>query len=413
MKKLTIWILQTGEPLHIDDGNPRPMRAMNLSNKLVEAGHNVVLWSSAFSHQSKKHRTKEYIVCNVNSNLEVRLIPSCGYKKHIGLMRLFDHFQLAWNLKSLLKKEKLAPDIAFIGYPPIETAAVMSKWLKNRKVPMMLDVKDLWPSMFVDAFPKVVQPFIRVIFHPYFYLAKRAIIDVQGVSAMAPAFLDWVLKFADKVPGKNDRVFRLTSPEGGIDKGELLQAERWWKSCGVSNSRPVVFFAGSFMSVFDFQPVFKAAKENSNCQFVLCGDGDYLDKVKKQMSSLENVIFPGWVNRPQIEALAKISIASLAPYKNIDNFILNTPNKIVDSLLLGLPILSPLRGEVATLIESYNVGFTYGHSKSLGSCIQSLIDNDTMQEEMSKSAKNLYEDEFQFNKVYDGLVCHLENMAEK
>ena len=36
---MDIWILQTGEPLHSDKGNPRPMRAMNLSNKLVERGH--------------------------------------------------------------------------------------------------------------------------------------------------------------------------------------------------------------------------------------------------------------------------------------------------------------------------------------------------------------------------------------
>ena len=51
---MKVWILQTGEPLHCDEGSPRPMRAINLSNKLVEAGHDVVLWSSAFSHQEKK-----------------------------------------------------------------------------------------------------------------------------------------------------------------------------------------------------------------------------------------------------------------------------------------------------------------------------------------------------------------------
>ena len=50
---MLVWILQTGEPLHIDGGAPRPMRAMNLSNKLVKAGHTVVLWSSAFDHQKK------------------------------------------------------------------------------------------------------------------------------------------------------------------------------------------------------------------------------------------------------------------------------------------------------------------------------------------------------------------------
>ena len=100
---MLVWLLQTGEPLHIDSGNPRPMRAMNLSNKLVEAGHKVVLWTSAFSHQGKFHRFKQFKVIKLSENLEIRLIPSCGYQRHIGLSRLFDHAQLGWNLRHYLK----------------------------------------------------------------------------------------------------------------------------------------------------------------------------------------------------------------------------------------------------------------------------------------------------------------------
>ena len=410
---MKVWILQTGEPLHCDEGSPRPMRAINLSNKLVEAGHDVVLWSSAFSHQEKKHRTREFTVYKVNENLEIRLIPSCGYKKHIGLMRLIDHFQLALNLKKLLKRERVAPDIAFIGYPPIEAAAVMSKWLSKRGVPMVLDVKDLWPSMFVDAFPKMLQPIARIIFHPYFYLAKRTIRGADGISAMAPAFLKWVLKFADKKPTDSDKVFRLTSPISNISKSEVLLASKWRDAQGINVNMPTVLFVGSFMSVFDFNPIFETAKELKDCQFVLCGDGDYLSGLKNKTQGLDNVFFPGWVDRPKIEVLSDMSIASLAPYKNIDNFMVNTPNKIVDSLLLGLPIISPLRGEVAKLIESNEVGFTYDDSRSLNNHIQLLINDDKLQEQMSNNAKKLYNKEFEFNMVYDGLVQHLERMVGK
>ena len=409
---MKVWILQTGEPLHIDGEGQRPMRAMNLSNKLIESGHSVVLWSSAFSHQSKLHRSKRYTSHKINKNLEIRLIPSGGYSRHIGLKRLLDHAQLAWNLKGLLKREKVKPDIAFIGYPPIETAAVMSKWLKKRKVPVVLDVKDLWPSMFVEAFPKVMQPIARIIFYPYFYLSRRTINDATALSAMAPAFLNWVLDFAHKDKNKNDKVFRLTSPQGGVTKEDLSLAQKWWDVQGVDGANPVVFFVGSFMSVFDFMPIAIAAKKLKNIQFVLCGDGDYLRGVKETMLGLDNVIFPGWIDRPKIEFLAKISIASLATYKNIDNFIVNTPNKIVDALLLGLPILSPLKGEVETLIKSNKVGFTYSDNIPLGDCIQFLINNDKMQKKMSENAKKLYDEEFDFDKVYNSLVSHLENMVK-
>ena len=100
---MLVWVLQTGEPLHCDNSNYRPMRAINLSNKLIESGHDVVLWSSSFNHQDKAHRSNKYKVIRQNNNLEIRLIPSCGYQRHIGFARLIDHSQLAWNLKKLLK----------------------------------------------------------------------------------------------------------------------------------------------------------------------------------------------------------------------------------------------------------------------------------------------------------------------
>ena len=104
---LLTWVFQTGEPLHVDGDNARPMRAMNLSNALVQAGHNVVLWSSAFYHQEKRHRSSTAKSIRVSDNLEIRLIPSRGYQRHIGVERLIDHAQLACNLKKMLNHERI------------------------------------------------------------------------------------------------------------------------------------------------------------------------------------------------------------------------------------------------------------------------------------------------------------------
>ena len=48
------WIFQSGENLHLDNDNFRPMRAINLANTLINKGHTVSLWSSDFYHQKKK-----------------------------------------------------------------------------------------------------------------------------------------------------------------------------------------------------------------------------------------------------------------------------------------------------------------------------------------------------------------------
>lgn len=96
---MKIWIFQTGEPLPSDGADARPMRAMNVASALVNRGHNVVLWSSSFYHQEKRHRSRHYEKIQLSEELEVRLIPSCGYDRNIGPGRLLDHAQLALNLK--------------------------------------------------------------------------------------------------------------------------------------------------------------------------------------------------------------------------------------------------------------------------------------------------------------------------
>ena len=48
-----ICIFQTGEPLHIDIGNYRPMRAMLLADELLKEGNKVTIISSSFFTKEK------------------------------------------------------------------------------------------------------------------------------------------------------------------------------------------------------------------------------------------------------------------------------------------------------------------------------------------------------------------------
>lgn len=415
---MKVWILQTGEPLHCDAGSPRPMRAMNLANALVAHGHEVVLWSTTFYHQEKRHRSHCFELIEVSPQLEIRLVPSPGYKRNIGLSRLWDHALLAINLKKALKQETKLPDVAFIGYPPIESAAVMTKWLSARSVPCMLDIKDQWPNIFVDALPKSLRPLGRIAFAPYFYLAKRAMRDATGLSAMAESFLMWAIEFSGRQRIDMDRVIPLTTPSGQVSEMELDAARQWWDKKGiVAGGRPRVCFVGSHSPAFDIGPVSQAAQHFSShdnqCEFIICGDGEYSATWRSLMKDLPNVHFPGWVDRAQIEALAERSHAALAPYQNIDNFTQNFPNKVIDALSLGLPILSPLQGEVASLIKTHNIGLRYGtdSGKNLVQCIELLIVNPGLRQEMSNNALKLYHEKFSFELVYGGLVKHLEKLS--
>ncbi len=418
MNQLTVWILQTGEPLHTDPGDPRPMRAMNLANALTAAGHCVVIWSSAFYHQEKRHRCRHSERIVVSPLLEIRLIPSPGYSRNIGFGRLWDHIVLARNLKHSLNQENTVPDVAFIGYPPIETASVMGKWLVKREIPFLLDVKDLWPMVFLEAVPKSLRSLGKIILTPYFVLAKACVIRSTGVSAMAESFLQRVLEFGGRKKLVTDGFFPLTSSSDSVTEDELTTAKNWWFDRGLQDDGKIrVCYVGNLSSNVDLAPIKDAAayfmKQKLPIEFIICGDGDSLDIFKKMMLGLTNVHFSGRIGRPHVLALVRYCQASLIPYVNSENFQLSLPNKTLDALSLGLPILSPLQGEVANLISSHNVGMSYGKDfdKSLVQCIEMMLENSTLIQHMSKNALELYQEKYSFKMVYGGLVKHLEMLA--
>ena len=415
---MNVWILQTGEPLHYDFGNPRPMRAMNLANTLIKKGHNVTLWSTDFNHQQKINRFGGYREVRMSKLLKIKLIPSPGYERNISLARLWDHFVLGRNLSLLLQSEKEFPDVAFIGYPPIETALVMVSWLKKHNIPAMLDVKDQWPSMFVELAPKILRPVFALLLFPYFYYSKKTLKNATAFSSMSKTFLEWISKNSGRPLSKKDIVFPLVAPHTKSKSYELVQAKKWLNSCGIDFSHNRRFcFIGSLSPAFDFNMIRDVAtkfmNEKIKCQFVLCGDGNSADEIRNMMAGLNNVVFTGWIDKPGIEALLARSLGSLAPYKNIANFTANIPNKIIDTLSYGIPIITSLDGEVKKIIKHKKVGFHVKSSSELEFVILTLLSDRAVFKSIAKNAKKLYLSEYLFEKVYDLAISKLLKMSVK
>ena len=86
--------------------------------------------------------------------------------------------------------------------------------------------------------------------------------------------------------------------------------------------------------------------------------------------------------------------------------------EIIDAFKFGLPLLSPLKGEVENLIKNYNAGIVYTDYLSLADNIKLLISNPNLHKKISNNAKKLYQNKFEFNKVYSRLIKNLENLKK-
>jgi glycosyltransferase involved in cell wall biosynthesis len=413
---MLVWIFQTGEPLHIDGESARPMRAMNLANKLAALGHDVVIWSSSFNHQKKSHRKVSVAKRHkISERICIRLINSVGYKNHVGFKRLLDHGQLGFNLAKALRTEKNRPDIAFIGYPTIEFAYSASKWLKSNNVPFVVDVKDQWPHILSKNFPIFLRLFVDIILYRYYYMGRKILSDSDAICSMTEGFLEWAQTFCGRI-SDNDFIAPLTSFAEKDTHGDARPNLKYWHSLGVepNNASMRLMFVGNISRSFNFSPIYEAAKiaqeQGKDWQFVICGDGDYRKRVERKFSNLDNVIFPGWINRDLYADLAKMAHVALAPYHNEPNYQLNIPNKIIDALMLGKPIIAPLSGEVKSLVNKYECGLIYEESSniSLFEKITFLAANPIALKAMAENSKNVYQSIFAADEVYTKVVNKLE-----
>ena len=418
---LRIWIFQTGEPIHSDNGSSRPMRAMNLADLLISRDHKVSIWTSAFYHQERIHRSHTYKVITINPSLDIHLIPSRGYAKNISLSRLFDHAILGFNLYRALRRQLVLPDIGFVGYPPIEFALFAVMWLKKRNVPVLVDCKDQWPQIFVNSVPWTLKPLAILLLAPYFLMGKKTLQNASGISSISLSFLEWALSYADRPLGEFDSVFPLAPIKGVLSSEMTIEAEAWWGDRGISNAYTVRFiFVGSLSQAFNFKPILIAAKlaidRGLDWQFVICGAGEQIDYLRLQSKSLGNVILPGWINRAQYEALAIKSTAALAPYRDLSDFRMSIPNKILDYLSFGLPIISPLKGEVESLIRDEGLGLYYEDDIGSESCFDCLFEIATkpkLRKEISDRAQYVFQHSFDGNIVYEKFANKLEYLAVK
>jgi glycosyltransferase involved in cell wall biosynthesis len=405
---MKVWILQTGEPLHIDKTGLRPMRAMNLANKLSENGHEVILWSSNFDHFSKKHRSSSIQAFSISNNLEIKLIKSKGYKSNISFARLFDHGQMAINLLKQLKRQSI-PDVVFIGYPPIETAWVLTRWCRNRNIPVLLDVKDAWPEILARGLPKKFRFIGKILLTPYTLMMKNTFKHVTGFCAPSEPFLEWSLKHSNR--GKNvfDIVVPLTTPNSKFSADEIRQAESWLDLHGIKpKGGPIISFVGSLNSAFDFDPIIKVAAK-SNFQFVIAGNGPNFNKIKVQTATISNIFMPGWLTHCQAMVLAQRSRLMIAPLKNLIDFKMSIPNKFFDYMSYGKPIITSISGFAGNFVTKNKIGIEYSSETdgSLEEALSNVFENPNLVDEMSKNSKLIFLSKFSYDLVYQMLVDHI------
>lgn len=415
---MLIWIITTGEPFpEIDGKDVRLWRSILLTNQLLDKGHEVVRWSAAFDHTKKIQRFQDHQTIKISKNYHIEFIKTPGYTKNISLKRIYDHIVTAKKFSQIAKRKR-KPDIILCSLPTVELCVAATNYGTRNHIPVVLDARDLWPDIFLDALPSRLRFLGKIALYPMYYSVKKACKEAYALTGISEPYIDWEINYAQRKKTILDRAFTHGYPETIPSREAIRDANLFWASYQLEKRFPVCLFS-AMGNVLDLTTVFAAAKilqeRKIPIVFVLCGDGVRLSSFKEEAVGLANVYFPGWVDYPKIWTLMRKSKIGLYPYHDLENYRKNIPNKPVEYLSAGLPIISSVTGLIKNMIEVELCGNCYENNKpdQLVQILISLYENPKDLDVMSNNATKLFNRQFAASKVYGEMAAYLTEVAEK
>lgn len=414
---MNVWLVTAGEPLPTDAGTPRLLRAGILANLLQASGHEVEWWTSSFDHQAKKQRCEGYRRIEYRPGYVMHMLPGRSYASTVSLARIGNHRDNARAFAETARRQSRTPDIIVCSYPTLELCEAAIDFGRRTSTPVVVDVRDLWPDIFREVLPAWIWPAARLLLAPMYRQSRRVMAGAAAVTGITEDFVRWGVERGRRQDTSLDRAFAMAYVEQPPTAQVLAQAHAAWRQLGVDDQHLNFAFFGTIGRQFDLSTVVRAARMTSDprIRFVLCGTGDRLEQYRAEATGLDNVVFPGWIDAPMIRALMSMSQAGLAPYNLSDNFNSNIPNKIVEYLAGGLPIITTLTGIPRQLIDEFRCGAGYEHGNpgTLAAAITALAADPQGQRAMGERALELYRLRFNASRVYGEMINHFARVVER
>lgn len=404
-----VWLIKDGETLPIQAGQRR-MRMGLLAEALLARGHSVSWWSSTFSHQRKKLLFSCDTCVRVNPNLALNLIHAGSYRRNISVRRYLHHKLLARRFRMKVAREA-KPAVVVCAYPQIDLAFQAVSYAQKHCIPIILDIRDLWPDTFLEHIPGLIRAVARPLLKRDFARAAYAFRNADALAAISRGCLDWALSYAGRSGSERDQVCYTGYPK--IPKTE--GTDRMLKMGHTLKDKVVFCFVGSFGLSYELSLLCDVAERlqssgQKGIQFVLAGDGDQYSRIARRARSLTNVSLAGWLDQFEIQQLLAMSDVGIIPNRMVVDAM---PNKLFEYLSAGLPVISSLEGEVEQRIAESQIGFSYrcGDGDTLYRHVLALANDRARRMEMSANARALFNRDFQESENYIRFARLVESLA--
>ena len=382
---MNVWIVNPFDNLPLE--GYRPMRFWLMSEAFRKAGHNVVYWTSDFSHANKKKRVLD---SDVEVPFDIEILETQPYFKNVSLRRLKSHRKLAKTFLQVAREairdgRRKTPDLIIASSPPLGLVDASHTIASETGARVIVDIMDAWPETFERVVP-------RFLLWPLRRLARRNYLRAAAITTVADNYIELARSYGFS---KDIRRFY-----HGITKGDRPHSP--FPSKGTVPLR--IVYAGNMGRSYDLVTAVEALGElGALVTLDIAGKGEQENALKElvQRKGIKGVKFHGYLSEAELGELLEGSDVGLVPMD--PSSCVGIPYKLADYAKSSLAIVSSLGGESARLLNEYGAGVSYsfGESASLVQAVKSLLPRLA---EMRKASSRMLDEQFDASKIYDAYV---------
>jgi len=312
--------------------------------------------------------------------------------------RIASFFKFAWG--AARKAASLPADVVFATSTPLTIALPGVYAARRQKVPMVFEVRDLWPELPI-AMGALSNPVTRRVAQRLEQFAYQSSAEIV---ALSPGMADGVV--ATGFPSS-----RVTEIPNSADLDLFYPNANWRtafrKQHGIGEEQILVVYTGTFgriNGVGYFAKLAAALAEDSRFCFLTVGEGQEFTVVQAEAKKLGvldlNLKMLGRVSKadmPKVLAAADIATSLFIPLPAMEA---NSANKFFDGLAAGCCMAINYGGWQAKILNESGAGLQLDRDVTVAAQqLQELADHPARVAQSKIAARKLAEDRFSRDKL--------------
>ncbi len=270
----------------------------------------------------------------------------------------------------------------------------LAGWLfKRRRVPWILEIRDIWPASIVSVGAMKRGLVIRLL---------------ERIEAAAYRAADVVVPVTDSFVN-HIRISRPDAPVSVIKNGlNLKQFVRVSETAGEAfrsehglSGKFIASYVGTHGMAHGLDCVIDAAKrlrDRSDIAFLLVGDGSERARLEAECKAegLTNVLMLGQQPKALMPTIWSVTDAALVLLRKLDLFKDVLPSKMFEAMGLACPIILGVEGEALALVEEAQagIGIEPESGAELAAAVLRLADDAALCARLGASGKSFVEANF-------------------